>query len=99
MQVAHRIDLEYIGEDWHHEHVRYESDRVVLEVLQEIHRAHYHRQDVNSEHDDASEAQRAKVGLVLVHPIAVGGIVLGHADRHVGVEAALGQEVSDTQDR
>ena len=96
MQVAHRIDLEYIGENWHHEHVRDESDHVVLEVLQEIHRTHQHWQEVNSEHDDASEAQNAKIGLILINPIAIAGLVLGHADRHIGVEATIGQEISDT---
>ena len=51
MQVAHGVDLEDIGEDGHHYHIGDKADGVVLKVLQEIHWAHHHWQDVDSKHD------------------------------------------------
>ena len=36
MQVAHGIDLEDIGEDGHHEHVRDETKAIVFEVGEEV---------------------------------------------------------------
>lgn len=73
VQVAHGVDLEDIGEHGHHDHIRDKADGVVLKVLHEIQRAHHHRQDVDSEHDHSSEAERAKVSIGLILPIAIRG--------------------------
>ena len=40
MQIAHGINLEYVCEDGHHKHVADEAEGVVLEVSQEVERAH-----------------------------------------------------------
>ena len=57
MQVAHGVDLEDVREHGHHEKVRDQANRVLLEISKEVKRTHDHGQDVHHEHDDASDTQ------------------------------------------
>ena len=99
VQVAHGVDLEHVREDGHHEHVRTESKHIVLEVLAEVERAHYHWQDVDRQHDDTSQTKRAEVGLVAhllptARCLGVSRILDTLRDRWI--QSALSQEVADS---
>ena len=55
MQVAHSVDLEHVREHWHEEHVRQETNSVLLEVLEEVDWTHEEGQGIDREHDHTSK--------------------------------------------
>lgn len=63
MQIAHGVDLEDVGEDWHHCHVGDEAEHVVFEVCKTVEWSHQDGQNVATEHYDGGHTEQTEVSI------------------------------------